>query len=327
MTIKISVVMAAYNAADFISETIDSIINQKFTDWELICVNDGSTDKTLEILEHFVSIDDRITLFDIPNSGALNARNFGVEKSKGEWLYIMDADDKMSTDMLEEMYSTALSENADFILPDQIHWFPHNEIETFSFNEKFGTFPDISSRDAFLKYLKWGIHGRGMMKTNLYREHSFNYDRFFIDEFINRKVVLNCKKVAFSKGEYIYRQNDESLIYKVSKRRFDVLERSRMSEDLLLQNFDDPKVIADFRKERLQEIYGLLILFLKQKKQFATQDSIAISKIIEGAYKKLDKSGVREIFFNSGIIGKLKSILLCSNWILFKYTTIVLNKK
>lgn len=327
MTIKISVVMAAYNAADFISETIDSIINQEFTEWELICVNDGSTDNSLEILKYYGSRENRITVLDIPNSGALNARNFGVEKAKGEWLYIMDADDKMSIDMLQEMYNTALSESADFILPDQIHWFPHNEEETFSFNQKFGIFPNISSRDAFLKYLKWEIHGRGMMKTCLYKEHSFNYDRFFIDEFINRKVVLNCEKVAFSKGEYIYRQNDESLIYKVSRRRFDVLERSRMSEELLIKNFDDTKVINDFRNDRLQEIYGLLRLFLKQKKHFTDQDRIAILQIIEEAYKKLEKMGIRKMFFNSGFAGKLKSVLFCSNWTMFKYTTIILNKR
>jgi glycosyltransferase involved in cell wall biosynthesis len=326
MTIKISVVMAAYNAADFLSETIDSIINQNFTEWELICINDGSTDNSLEILEDYASKDKRITFFDIQNSGALNARNFGVDKVRSEWLFLMDADDKISSDMLGEMYSTAISENADFVLPDQIHWFPHKETETFSFNKKFGVFPNISSRDAFLKYLKWEIHGRGMMKTNLYREHSFNYDRFFIDEFIIRKIVLNCKKIAFSKGEYIYRQNDESLIYKASKRRFDVLERSRMSEDLLLENFDNKDVIAEFRTERLLEIYGLLILFLGQKKQFSKQDSTEILRFIEVAYKKLDKRGVRAKFLNNGNKGKLKSILFCSNWKLFKNTTIILKK-
>lgn len=318
--------MAAYNAADFITETIDSILNQKFTDWELICVNDGSTDNTFEMLEYYALKDKRITALNIANSGALNARNFGVDKAIGEWLYIMDADDKMSPDMLDEMYNTAMSENADFILPDQVHWFPHNEKETFSFNRKFGIFPNIASRDAFLKYLKWEIHGRGMMKTSLYREHSFNYDRFFIDEFIMRKIVLNCKKIAFSKGEYIYRQNDESLIYKASKRRFDVLERSRMSEDLLLENFDNKDIITEFRTERFEEIYGLLILFLGQKKQFSKVDSIEILRFIEEAYKKLDKRGVREKFLNNGIKGRLKSILFCSNWKLFKNTTIILKK-
>lgn len=90
---KISVTMPAYNAERFIAEAVESILNQTFRDFELIIVNDGSTDGTLAIAESYAAKDDRVTVVSQPNGGISAARNRGLSVAKGEWIAVMDSDD------------------------------------------------------------------------------------------------------------------------------------------------------------------------------------------------------------------------------------------
>lgn len=95
----ISVVMPCYNAGKYIKEAIDSVLNQSYNDWELIIVNDGSTDDSLSVAESFS--DKRIHIFSQPNSGACVARNKGIELASGEYLKFLDADDILEKDCLK----------------------------------------------------------------------------------------------------------------------------------------------------------------------------------------------------------------------------------
>lgn len=95
-----SVVIPVYNKAAFISETIKSVLAQSFTDFELILVNDGSTDESAKIIARFK--DDRIRYFEKKNSGASAARNFGIEQSAANYIAFLDADDYWYPDFLQE---------------------------------------------------------------------------------------------------------------------------------------------------------------------------------------------------------------------------------
>ena len=97
-----SIIIPAYNAERFIDETIDSVIQQTYTNWELIIVNDGSTDSTKEILEKKVSTDKRISIIHQKNMGVSVARNNGIKNAKGEFIAILDADDVWLKDNLKE---------------------------------------------------------------------------------------------------------------------------------------------------------------------------------------------------------------------------------
>lgn len=98
---KISVVMPIYNAAKFLRESIDDIRKQTFTDWELICVNDGSTDDCGQILWEYAEIDERIKVFYQDNHGGATARNAGLEIAKGDYVIFLDSDDRFEKNMLE----------------------------------------------------------------------------------------------------------------------------------------------------------------------------------------------------------------------------------
>jgi glycosyltransferase involved in cell wall biosynthesis len=98
----VSIIIPAYNAGRFINETIISVQNQTYTNWELIVVNDGSTDDTLNIIQKFSNDDKRISFITKKNSGVSDTRNKGIDAAKGEFIAFLDADDVWMKDNLQK---------------------------------------------------------------------------------------------------------------------------------------------------------------------------------------------------------------------------------
>lgn len=98
---KVSIIMPCYNASAYLSEAIESVLSQSYKDWELLIIDDGSTDTSREIAKEYVGIDKRIHLIEQPNSGACRARNNGIEHAKGEYIKFLDADDILDKDCLK----------------------------------------------------------------------------------------------------------------------------------------------------------------------------------------------------------------------------------
>tara|TARA_R110001583_G_scaffold125058_2_gene276531 strand:- start:4867 stop:5766 length:900 start_codon:yes stop_codon:yes gene_type:complete len=89
----ISVILPVYNGGEYLNEAIDSILNQTFSDFEFIIINDGSTDDSLSIIESYLNVDDRITLINRENKGLIASLNEGINLSRGKYIARMDADD------------------------------------------------------------------------------------------------------------------------------------------------------------------------------------------------------------------------------------------
>ncbi len=113
----ISVIMPVYNAGGFLEESLKSVLNQTFTDFELICVNDASDDMSAEILQRYANTDDRINILtNSVHKGAAESRNWGLAVAKGIYLSFLDADDIFEPDMLEQAYETIEKHQADVVI-------------------------------------------------------------------------------------------------------------------------------------------------------------------------------------------------------------------
>ncbi len=108
----ISIIIPSYNRAHFLPRALKSIINQSFTAWEAIVVDDGSTDKTEEVVHEFIKQDDRIKYIKKHNSGATHSRNVGVENSKGEHITFLDSDDEAKPEWLNSFNNLVVNEGA-----------------------------------------------------------------------------------------------------------------------------------------------------------------------------------------------------------------------
>ena len=113
--IQFSIIIPVYNKANFIATCLDSILAQTYNNYEIICVNDGSTDNSLEILEYYARKDSRIKVYSQENQGVSAARNFGIINAQGEYLLFCDADDKFKPELCETVALQIKKEPADVI--------------------------------------------------------------------------------------------------------------------------------------------------------------------------------------------------------------------
>ena len=114
---KVSVIMPVYNVAKYLPMCLESIVSQTLTDIEILCVNDGSTDNSLDVLQQFEEKDKRIIIIDKKNEGSGIARNTALERAQGEYVYFVDSDDWLdNNDVLKKITERADSENLDILI-------------------------------------------------------------------------------------------------------------------------------------------------------------------------------------------------------------------
>ena len=141
--VKISVIMPVYNDADRLDKSINSVLSQTLDDIELVCVNDGSTDNSLEILESYCEKYEFIKVYSQTNQGSGKARNYGIECAEGEYIGFLDADDFfIDDDALEKLYSAASENNADMVSGNIKLVNENDELSPF---EKFDYFEEFGS--------------------------------------------------------------------------------------------------------------------------------------------------------------------------------------
>lgn len=115
---KLSIIVPIYNVEKYLPRCIESILNQTFREFELILINDGSTDNCKEICEKYKKIDSRIIVVNKKNGGVSSARNFGIDISRGEYIGFVDPDDFIDANMYEILFNTANSYNSDMVICD-----------------------------------------------------------------------------------------------------------------------------------------------------------------------------------------------------------------
>ena len=114
--IKVSVIIPVYNASDYLRPALDSVLGGTLDDIEVICVDDGSTDNSLEILKEYQDGDHRVRILTETNAGPAIARNSGIKRARGEYLAFLDADDFYEPAFLEELYTAAKRDSLDIVI-------------------------------------------------------------------------------------------------------------------------------------------------------------------------------------------------------------------
>jgi len=115
---KVSVIIPVYNTEKYLREALDSIVNQTLKEIEIITINDGSTDSSLDILNEYAQKDNRIIVYSQENKGLSKTRNFGLDNCKGNYIYFFDSDDILSSTALEETYNKSENDNLDICFFD-----------------------------------------------------------------------------------------------------------------------------------------------------------------------------------------------------------------
>ena len=213
---KVSIVIPVYNADKYLKRTLDCVLNQTYKDFEVLCINDCSTDNSLNILEEFADKDNRIkVLSNKTNLGAPYTINIGINLAKGEYIYIHDSDDYIEEKYLECMVQKIEQENCDIVLNLSIV----NETNGISTPYKHPSMPQIQESGEYLDKITTIHDAPCFIWARLYRKSFLNNNKLrFLDIHATDDVVFNgivdmyCDKTFVFYGEkYHYTVNNTSV--------------------------------------------------------------------------------------------------------------------
>ena len=192
----VSIIIPIYNADRYLRQCLESVNNQSFTRWECILVDDGSSDSSSDICKEFVANDERFKLIQKTNGGVSSARNTGIDKSMGTWLFFSDADDTLDVHCLEVLYN-AVENETEFVMAGYSKMSESGEIKESYPNTAFC---EISTIDAIKQvyqptllsyqgYLWCKLFRADIVKNDTIRFNEriyFNEDRLFIIQYLCR---------------------------------------------------------------------------------------------------------------------------------------------
>ena len=238
---KLSVIMPAYNAEEYIGEAIESVLNQDFTDFELIIVNDGSTDNTLDIISGFE--DTRIKLINQSNQGPGAARNRALEIASGEYVMFLDSDDFFKRDAFRIAYGEAKGKDTDITLfqiikydggYSQNDWFNLNDFDE-SFENKIFTHEDTMD---FLFDISVSACQKIFRRSFLTKINArFPEGIYFEDMPFFFYTYLKAERMSIIKRHlYVRRKHDGSITESVDSKFLDTVEAGRILMDIFIEN-------------------------------------------------------------------------------------------
>lgn len=135
MIVKISVIIPVYNVELYLKDCLDSVLNQSFRDIEVILVNDGSTDGSIDILNNYAKNDSRVRVINQENKGVSAARNTGLDLSNGEYILFVDSDDMLIENSLEHLYKQSCEKDTEVLLGHAYRYFSNEEKVDFFYNK------------------------------------------------------------------------------------------------------------------------------------------------------------------------------------------------
>lgn len=215
----ISVIIPAYNSSKFIRKSIESVLNQTYKSFEIIVINDGSTDNTLEVLTDISNSIDNVKIYTIENGGASKARNKGLLYATGDLIYFLDSDDTLNSRAFEILVRALEENNADIVVSTR--YYKINEGDTKKQITKL--IPNKMKIEDPVKYSiecliglgrGWRTHG-SIFKRELITQNNIKYYEGIIAEdfLFNMDYLKVCKKIAFidyPSENYLVRKNSVS---------------------------------------------------------------------------------------------------------------------
>ena len=292
-----SIIIPVYNSQEYIEECIESVLSQKCNEYEIIIVDDGSTDRSGEISDKYAKLNDNIKVYHKKNQGPLQSRLYGLKQAKGEYCIYLDSDDYLEPDSISYFKNIIKDYNCDCIVLG-IRSFIHGKT-TKVYAEKEDIL--INYRHDIIKKFfssyEYNSISRKVFKKKLYSWEdlsSFYYLRKGEDLLQSMEIIRNCNSVFFTKKVlYNYRMNEKSLTHNLytlpNKVDFSVSEKALLF--VLEEGQFNEHELDLYRKNRIRES------LLPMIKKIALADGSKTKKV------ELLKS-IRESYYYKQFLGK-----------------------
>jgi len=310
---KVSVIIPIYNVEQYLRKCLGSVINQTLKDIEIICVNDGSTDGSLQILQEYEQKDDRIKIIDKANSGYGDSMNKGLDAATGEYIGIVEPDDYIDKDMYLVLHDVAIRNNVDFVKSDFYRFTGEKENEKLFYNkiDSTGHFynrvvnPSKELKSFEITINTWtGIYNRNFLNENNIRHNttpgaSFQDSGFWFQTFI-------CANKAYFLDKPFYRNrrdNENSSIYDKTK-IYTIAKEYDFIYEILSQNMDKFNIFIDMY------YYKRFMAYSWNYDRLSVSNKLEFIKYFSNEFKQYQKQGKLNFeYFSKKQEKLLKSIL------------------
>lgn len=336
---KISVIIPVYNAKNHIKTCFDSLFKQSDTNFQIICVNDGSTDNSLNILNEYAKNDCRIKVVSQKNEGPGSARNEGLKYARGEYILFLDIDDYLELDCIEKLYNIANKKDLDILFYNFIY---ENKAGTVQKLYDFTPYKD-ESKKQLIKYMVMGKLPYGqfhLIKTRIIKDNDcrFSTSRRNNEELPFKLKALSCSyNIGFTKYapyHYIKQKKSASRVFDLNRRKpidlliaeiYPILEKELNSKeeiDILLNTMKTSSLLTFCYKY----CANTKTSFIKKYKFISTtiKEQLIETEIIKKVDNKLFSYKVK--FLYSLIKCKLYSLFIILSRVYYVYDKIRISK-
>ena len=258
---KISLIIPVYNVQEYIEKALQSVVNQTFKDFEVIIVNDGSKDQSVEIVKKFIKKYDNFRLINQENQGLSGARNTGLKEAKGEYIAFIDSDDFIENNFLEELYNLAVDNDADISYCNCKIYYPKMN---WSLAMPFVSRSKVYSKQKALKTLIMDVRlhhyaWNKLYKKTLFTDNNIDFPNMFFEDIATtpRLLYFANKCAVSSKGLYHYTRRKGSILSTMNVKKVNDYTASLG----IVRNFIDKQGEYDKYKINLK-LYSLRVMFV-----------------------------------------------------------------
>ncbi|WP_161496137.1 glycosyltransferase family 2 protein [Streptococcus suis] len=281
----ISIIVPVYNVENYLDECIQTVLAQTYSNWELLLINDGSTDSSGTICDDYAKGDERIRVIHKNNGGLSDARNAGIDNCTGEYITFLDSDDGIREDFLETCLTTAIQHDVDIVIGHFFIW-DENQQTFYYFVEQSqkDTIELISAQEALNRQVVWKNFNTApfvvawgkVFKATLFNTIRFPKGKVFEDEYTIHKALLKSDSVALINKEfYMYRRHGNSIMtsdFSLSKVLNNIEALEERIVDLVLAKKDTELV--------RQKLYNVLLHTKHELEVHQCSDSLEYLRVL-----------------------------------------------
>ena len=285
----VSIFMPVYNGERYLAQTIDSVLAQSYAGFELLCVDDSSTDSSYDILRRYARLDARVKIFRKPNGGDVpHSWQYVMPRIGGDFTLYMSQDDLLDPRCLELLVARQQQTGADAVVVKEFLYFADRPLDELPRIGSDSLLPKvIPGREAFSLMLDYQIPGFVLWRTAIIRRIGMPTDTFNADELAQRQWAAACAAVAFSEGVFYYRCDNPAGITKHLHPRVygDVLTDARLFAEARSLLPDQPALVQQLHDHNYQLLFFRAMLYLQHRREYAAADRAAIRRHIAAAYR------------------------------------------
>ncbi|WP_285815958.1 glycosyltransferase family 2 protein [Thomasclavelia cocleata] len=285
----ISIIIPVYNVEKYLNRCVASVINQTYSNLEIILVDDGSTDSSYDLCKKLKKEDSRIVVIHKENGGLSEARNTGISVSTGNYIFFLDSDDYIKENTIEVLYETIKKDNTDLVLFDFIKILDTGEVIQDETNIKSYEIVDsktLLNRIIYGQYWRYVPAWNKLYKSDIWSDLYFPVGKLHEDEYIIHEVFNRCENVSIIPDKLLYYvQRSGSIMSNISDKN-----RIHITNALLERVYF--YLSRNMTKQASVMFINMINKYICKVNRNNYEEDSKLKKKIKKLYKKIDKKSI-----------------------------------